>query len=333
MLYFIPVLPNKNQNAAPPLPESIIRDRKAVEDSLLADKSEDGAIAFADVNEEKMVSITKNVNEILLGLSQYSPNDTDNIQEVLQASAMAILLLKDQLASLQPTPSTLLSMEPLIETLTRELTNAENHLKSIVGFVSEQYTHTESKVVASIGAGQRILSSQEGSSRKHSRRSSSISKADYYLRAQSRHLHTGNNIGKSYESQQGYHPARQSRREDTGGGGQQHRRLNHANGQCAASPGDSTFALQVKEEQCLRLAECANNYNLYDLFVYFFGDDIDLDTGKIDKDEKISPSRDLYDIPAKVRRTALQRMMCLPLMQQLCSHSNPFYLFVLLCRW
>jgi hypothetical protein len=330
MLYFIPVLPNKNQNAAPPLPESIIRDRKAVEDSLLADKSEDGAIAFADVNEEQMVSITKNVNEILLGLSQYSPNDTDNIQEVLQASAMAILLLKDQLASLQPTPSTLLSMEPLIETLTRELTNAENHLKSIVGFVSEQYTHTESKVVASIGAGQRILSSQEGSSRKHSRRSSSISKADYYLRAQSRHLHTGNNIGKSYESQQGYHPARQSRR-DTGGGGQQHRRLN-ANGQCAASPGDSTFALQVKEEQCSRLAECANNYNLYDLFVYFFGDDIDLDTGKIDKDEKIRPSTDLYDIPAKVRRTALQHMMCLPLMQQLCSHSNPFYLFVLLCR-
>jgi hypothetical protein len=242
------------------------------------------------------------------------------------------LLLKDQLASLQPTPSTLLSIEPLIETLTRELTNAENHLKSIGGFVSEQYTHTESKVVASIGAGQRILSSQEqGSPMKHSQRASSISKADYYLRAQSRHLHRGNNIGKSYESQQGYHPARQSRR-DTGGGGQQHRRLNHANGQCAASPGDSTFALQVKAEQCLRLAECANNYNLYDFFVYFFGDDIDFDTGSIDKDEKILPSTDLFDIPAKVRRTALQHMMCLPLMQQRCSHSNLFYLFVLLCR-
>ena len=306
MLYFIPVLPNKNQNAAPLLPESIIRDRKAVEDSLLADKSEDGAIAFADVNEEQMVSITKNVNEILLGLSQYSPNDTDNIQEVLQASAMAILLLKDQLASLQPTPSTLLSMEPLIETLTRELTNAENHLKSIGGFVSEQYTHTESKVVASIGAGQRILSSQEqGSPMKHSRRSSSISKADYYLRAQSRHLQRGNDIGKSYESQQGYHPARQSRREDTGGGGQQHRRLN-ANGQCA---GDSTYGLKLKEKQCVRLAECANNYNLYDLFVYFFGDDIKED-GSIDKD--IRPSTDLFDIPAKVRRTGLQYMMCLP---------------------
>ena len=306
------MLPKTNQNDAPPQPESIIRSNQNAEGSLLADKFEDGAIEYADVNEEQMVSITKNVNEILHSLRQYSPNDTDNIQEVLQASATAILLLKDQLASLQPTPSTLLSIEPLIETLTRELTNAENHLKSIGGFVSEQYTDTESKVVTSIGAGQRILSSQEqGSPMKHSCRSSSISKADYYLRAQSRHLQRGNDIGKSYESQQGYHPARQSRREDTGGGGQQHRRLNHANGQCAAPAGESTwYGLQSKEEQCFRLAECAKNYNLYDLFVFFFGDDIKED-GSID--ENIRASRDMHDIPAKVRRTGLQHnMMCLP---------------------
>ena len=305
------MLPKTNQNDDPPLPESIIRSNQNAEGSLLADKLEDGAIVYADLNEEQMVSITKNVNEMLYSLHQYSPSDTGNIQEVLQASAMTISFLKDQLASLQPTPSTLLSKEPLIETLTRELTNAENHLKSIGGFVSEQYTHTESKVVASIGAGQRILSSQEqGSPMKHSCRSSSISKADYYLRAQSRHLHTGNNIGKSYESQQGYHPARQSRREDTGGGGQQHRRLNHANGQCAAPAGDSTwYGLQSKEEQCFRLAECAKNYNLYDLFVFFFGDDIEED-GSID--ENIRTSRDMYDIPAKVRRTALHHTMCLP---------------------
>ena len=287
------MLPKKNQNAGHHLPESIIKDQK-VDDSLLAYRFEDDA-TFADVNEDQMVSITKNVNEILLSLHQYSPNDTENIQEVLQTSAMAISLLKDQLASIPPIPSTLLSIEPLFKTLAGELTNAENHIKSIGGFVSEQLTHTESKVVASIGAGQRILSSQEGSSWKHSRQSSSISKADYYLRAQSRHLQRGNNIGKSYESQQGYHPARQSRR---GTEGQQHRRLNYANGQCA---GNSTYGLQLKQEQCLRLAECAKNYNLYDLFVYFFGDDIDFDTGSIDKDEKISPSADLYDIPAKVR--------------------------------
>ena len=327
MLYCYPVLPKTNQNDAPPQPESIIRSNQNAEGSLLADKFEDGAIAYADVNEEQMVSITKNVNEILLGLRQNSPNDTDNIQEVLQASAMAITVLKDHLASLRPIPSTLLSIEPLIETLTRELTNAENHLKSIGGFVSEQYTDTESKAVTSIGAGQRILSSQEqGSPMKHSQRASSISKADYYLRAQSRHLHRGNNIGKNYESQQGYHPARQSRREDTGGGGQQHRRLNHANGQCAAPAGDSTFMLQLKDEQCFRLAECAKNYNLYDLFVFFFGDDIEED-GSID--ENIRASRDMYDIPAKVRRLHyIIRCAFLLMMQQLCPHSNTFYLFV-----
>ncbi len=77
--------------------------------------------------------------------------------------------------------------------------------------------------------------------------------------------------------------------------------MNHGNGQCAAPAGDLTYGLKLKAEQCSRLAECAKNYNLYDLFVYFFGDDIDVDTGSIDKDEKISLSRDMYDIPAKVR--------------------------------
>ena len=289
------MLSKKNQNAGHHLPESIINDQK-VDDSLLAYRFEDGA-TFADVNEEQMVSITKNVNEILLSLHQYSPDDTDNAHEVLQSSSMAISLLKDQLASLQPILLTPTNIEPLFKMLAGELTNAENHIKSIERFVPEQLTHTEAKVVASIGAGQRILSSQEGSSWTHNRQSSSISKADYYLRAQSRHLQRGNNIGQRFESQQGYHPARQSRR-DAGG---HHRRLNHDNGQCVAPAGDTMYGAKLKQEQCLRLAECAKNYNLYDLFVYFFGDDIDFDTGKIDKDEQISISRDLYDIPDKVR--------------------------------
>ena len=306
------MLPNKNQSTTPPAPESIISNQNA-EDSLLADKFEDGNIAFADVNEEHMVSITKNVNEIMLSLRQYSPNDTDNIQEALQASAMAISSLKDQLASLHPIPSTLLSTKPLLETLTHQLTNAENIIKSIDGFVSEEYTNTKSKVVASIGAGQRILSSQqEGSSTKPPHKSS-ISMADYYLRSQSRHLQRSNNIGKSYESQQGYHPARQSRQDAEG---QQHRRLNHADGQCAAPPGDynSMYGIQVKNDQCYRLAECAQNYNLYDLFVFFFSDDVDFDTGSIDVNEAISVSRDLYDIPAKVR-TVSHHTLCRPSMQ------------------
>ncbi len=293
------MIPKKNLNAPLPQHESTIRDQEA-EDSFLVDMFEDGANAFADANEEYMISTTKYVNEIMHILRQYSPNDTENIQEVLQASSMAIMVLKDQLASLQPISETLVSAESLFETLTHELTNAENHIKSIQGFVSEKYLRPESKVVASIVAGQRILSSQqEGSPREYSRQSS-ISMADYYLRAQSRHLQRGRNIGNNYESQQGYHPARQSRRDTAR---QRHRRMNHDDGQCAAPDGDLTYGMLSKQEQCFRLAECAGNYNLYDFFVYFFADDIDFDTGSID--EKISLSRDLYDLPAKVRTVIL----------------------------
>jgi hypothetical protein len=53
-----------------------------------------------------------------------------------------------------------------------------------------------------------------------------------------------------------------------------------------------------KAEQCFRLANCAKNYNLYDMFVFFFGDDIDFDTGKID--DKISVY-DEADLKGKVR--------------------------------
>ena len=55
-----------------------------------------------------------------------------------------------------------------------------------------------------------------------------------------------------------------------------------------------------KEEQCYRLANCARNYNFYDLFVFFFGDDIDFDTGEIDS--KIVP-KDEADLKGKVSVT------------------------------
>lgn len=37
-----------------------------------------------------------------------------------------------------------------------------------------------------------------------------------------------------------------------------------------------------KRNQCSRLAQCGQNYNLYDLFIFMFGDDIDFETGTID---------------------------------------------------
>ena len=248
------------------------------------------AIATADYNHEALAIITHKVNEIASSLNQYSPIDLDtaHAQEAIKASVTAISLLKEQLLTMEPILSlSSAGIDPkLFETMSRELMTAEAHMKSIEEFASESYSKSEPTK-------RRHLSSQ-GISTKNLPHKSSISKADYLIRVQSRHLEKIHNIGKSFETQQGYHPARQSRRHDKGG--EKHRRLDPDNGQCVH---DIASAKKYKEAQCLRLAECAKNYNLYDLLVFFFGDDIDFNTGEIEE-SKITISKDLLNIGTKV---------------------------------
>jgi hypothetical protein len=60
------------------------------------------------------------------------------------------------------------------------------------------------------------------------------------------------------------------------------RRLNEINGFCGSV--ESTLVQQKqKKDQCARLADCAKDYSLYDLFIYMHGDDIDFDDGTVDK--------------------------------------------------
>jgi len=133
------------------------------------------------------------------------------------------------------------------------------------------------------------LSSPKSSSKK-TKYDLGISRADYHLRARNRVMQTHHNIDNAFGHQQGYHGARHSR-----SNGGRHRRLVDDDTTCA-----SIDEVQHKEEQCLRLAACAQNYNLYDMFVFFFGDDIDFDTGYIDKDEKIT-AYDEIELVDKVR--------------------------------
>lgn len=245
------------------------------------------AIATADYNHEALAIITNNVNEIASSLNQYSPIDLETAQEAFKASVTAISRLKKQLLTMQPLLPVSVGINPtLFETMSQELMTAEVHMKSIEEFVSDSYSKSEPTK-------RRHLSSQ-GIPTKNLPHKSSISKADYLIRIQSRHLQKIHNIGKSFETQQGYHPARQSRRHDKGG--EKHRRLDPDNGQCVH---DSASAIKYKEAQCLRLAECAKNYNLYDLLVFFFGDDIDFNTGEIEE-SKIKVSKDLLNIRTKV---------------------------------
>lgn len=57
-----------------------------------------------------------------------------------------------------------------------------------------------------------------------------------------------------------------------------HRRLSGNNGDICIEPSSA----ERKTEQCFRLADCAQYYGLYDMFVYSFGDDLDFDTGGLD---------------------------------------------------
>eukprot|EP00979_Chaetoceros_neogracilis_P006713 scaffold1372_cov289-Chaetoceros_neogracile.AAC.17 len=65
-------------------------------------------------------------------------------------------------------------------------------------------------------------------------------------------------------------------------GDQSRRRLNEDNGYCASVENAASQTKQ-KNAQCARLADCAKDYSLYDLFVYMHGDDIDFATGTVDK--------------------------------------------------
>jgi hypothetical protein len=152
------------------------------------------AIATADYNHEALAIITHKVNEIASSLNQYSPIDLENAQEAIKASVTAISLLNEQLLTMQPILSlSSAGIDPkLFETMSRELMTAEAHMKSVEEFVSESYSKSEPTK-------RRHLSSQ-GISMKNLPHKSSISKADYLIHVQIRHLEKIHNIGKSFES-------------------------------------------------------------------------------------------------------------------------------------
>jgi hypothetical protein len=81
-------------------------------------------------------------------------------------------------------------------------------------------------------------------------------------------------------------------------GDQSRRRLNEDNGFCASIENAASQTKQ-KKDQCARLADCAKDYSLYDLFIYMHGDDIDFDKGTVDKRIR---GFDEIDMRLKLRR-------------------------------
>ena len=109
--------------------------------------------------------------------------------------------------------------------------------------------------------------------------------AEYHIRTKSSPFPADHfNITSSHlpdHFNQGHHRARLSRKD----GG--HRRRLAVTGEiCVDIDKLPTKELEYKKRQCRRLLDCVSQYSLYDLFVYFFADDIGA-LGLVQKEEKV----------------------------------------------
>ena len=248
--------------------------------------------ALSELDEGLMFGLSDENDKTLSEIRHYSPDDIEGAPKALRASSLALSQIKDYISNSDAIASMPSSFQTLFNTMLQELNTAETQVEIVQGLISKYYIpdKSKSKLDATTAVSrERVLSSPKSSSKK-TNYDLGISQSDYHLRAQSRVIQTHHNIDNAFGHQQGYHGARHSR-----SNGGRHRRLVDDDTQCASIDEDLH-----KEEQCLRLAACARNYNLYDMFVFFFGDDINFDTGFVNNDEKIT-AYDEIELVDKVR--------------------------------
>ena len=258
----------------------------------LRKQTNDLKVALSKLDDGLMFGLSDEIGKTLSEIHRYSPDNVESAPEALRASALALSQIKDHISDSDVLASLPSSFQPLFNTVLQELSRAETQVEIVQGLISKYYIPDESKSKSDATTAvsrERVLSSPKSSSKK-TNYDLGISQSDYHLRAQSRVIQTHHNIDNAFGHQQGYHRARHSR-----SNGGRHRRLVDDDTTCA-----NIDEVQHKEEQCLRLAACARNYNLYDMFVFFFGDDINFDTGIVGNDEKIT-TYDEIELVKKVR--------------------------------
>ena len=245
-------------------------------------------------------------------LVKVASDDASSKQDVLKATSKAMSLAKGYIDDLQLSKLMPSHLQQLLLTTSNQITKAEKHMKEAEKFVSrfslDGRDETDLEKASKVPSHNRKLisrnqdsSNQGGSSAKY-HFNSGVSKADYHMRAKSRHLGQGQGfhpfLGSQFEQhvghQQGYRNARVSREEGT----TTHRRLEAVDGSNVCLPASRDVR---KVEQCLRLAICAAEYSLYDTFAFFFADDIDFGTGEVDEKIQVNDER---DIKGKVRMCA-----------------------------
>ena len=206
-------------------------------------------------------------------------------------------------------------VKEILASTMKELTKATKHVHKFEEMISEHNLYEASTITTyrNLSTKKQSLNNNGKSSTKYHFHSG-VSKADYHHRAKSRHLEQGyhhhglgnihsSHLGKMFghqaghqaSDQQGYHGARALREE----GRTTHRRLQDNSNICLPASQEDR-----KIEQCFRLAICAGNYGLYDMFAFSFADDLDFDSGGIDDELRIRIA-DEVDIDGKVRKRVM----------------------------
>ena len=261
------------------------------------------------ISAEKYLALQDEIAEARSNLELVVSDDTATNSDVLRASAEVMLLAKDSLTNLQLSATMPSHVQNMLERTVNELNNVEKHFDKVEGLVSKydqaKPSHFKPSNYQSVAltkdtnTKRRILSSKQESP-KHP----GLARADYHSRAKGHHGHPllGNHFG--HHQQQGYHGSRVSRQEGT------HRRMMSTDtNKCV----ENHYFFR-KEEQCLRLAACATEYSLYDMFVFEFGDDVDFSTGRVDTDIK---AYDEKQMRAKVSSKVFSFLVYL-----IVSHNN-----------
>ena len=212
-----------------------------------------------DSDNEAVSSIINDLAEMLTSIQQASDDDAESDQQALKTSVMALSLVKDHIAN--PRLIALLPQQfhSVFRKLSAELDRAGRHVQTIEALVSEHYMGVDGTRADTSMTGSRhlVLSSETDTSTKY-HYNSAVKGSDYHHRATYNHMRH-HSLDSSFNHQQGYHRARVSRQE-----GGTRRRLSQDDGNVCV---DVDFS-NLYAEQCYRLASCALNYNIYDLFVF-----------------------------------------------------------------
>jgi len=252
--------------------------------------------AYESESSNELISFHNDIADIHSSVQLLTLDGSSTIKkESLKATSNALSLVKDRINDLQLSASVPTHLQGILKETLSTVTNAEKHVQKIYGFASKYYgldgEASKSNEESRTRSRRRILS--QGSSAKH-HFSPSVTKADYHSRAKSQSMNGIGNHFTQKDHQQGYHRARTFRQE----GRETSRRLTDDDGATECVDVDEDLN---KKEQCLRLAECSKNYNLYDLFVFLFSDDIMFDSGKVDPNEKIRAFDEKDGVNVKVR--------------------------------